>query len=361
MGTMHVASVVEQCWHKVPGGTARATVSTLDAMTRLNLGRFTGIAARHRTAPQLATPQIPTVYSRLPRPALYESWHRLGRPRVESMIEDRIDVVHATGGAVPATRRPLVVTVHDLAFLDDPDDFTARGRNFMSRAWNEALARADRIVCPTEHVADRCEAEGAQRWRLVVVPWGVTANDDIEPYIDRNGPYVLHVGTLEPRKNLSRLLDAMCDVDPALSLISVGPPGWTADVGTQVARLGDRCRLMGRVDDSTRDALYRGAALMCYPSTREGFGLPVLEAMAHGCPVVTSRGTATEEVGGDAVELIDPYSVASITAGIERVWRDAGYRSEIIERGIKRASTFTWERTATELSAVYRDVADSQR
>ncbi|MCH7790096.1 MAG: hypothetical protein IH940_11750 [Acidobacteria bacterium] len=92
MGTMHVASVVEQCWHKVPGGTARATVSTLDAMTRLNLGRFTGIAARHRTAPQLATPQIPIVYSRLPRPALYESWHRLGRPRVESMIEDRIDM-----------------------------------------------------------------------------------------------------------------------------------------------------------------------------------------------------------------------------------------------------------------------------
>jgi glycosyltransferase involved in cell wall biosynthesis len=361
MSTMHVASVVEQCWHKVPGGTARATQSTLEAMQRMGLARLTGVAARHSEPPRLAAPAVNIVHSRLPRPALYEAWHRLGWPRVESMVKAPLDLVHATGGAVPATRLPLVVTIHDLAFLDDPDDFTPRGRSFMTRAWREALSRADRIVCPTEHVAQHCEAEGCDRRRLTVVPWGVSIASDAAPYINPSGPYVLHVGTLEPRKNLKRLLDAMSDVDPALSLISVGPQGWTTDVEAKVAALGERCLLMGNVDNATRDALYRGAEMLCYPSTREGFGLPILEAMALGCPVVTSSGTATEEVGGEAVELVDPYSVTSISAGIERVFGDSVQRAKMIERGQQRAAAFTWERTATELAAVFSDVIGRPR
>ena len=161
-------------------------------------------------------------------------------------------------------------------------------------------------------------------------------------------PYLLFVGTLEPRKNLARLLEAYRSLNLEQQMVVVGPEGW----GDEAPRAGER--RLGFVDEATKAALYEGADAICYPSLREGFGLPVLEAMAHGAPVVTRRGTATAEVGGDAVVLVDPLDVTDIGRGIrEAVERHA----ELAAAGPVRAAGYTWADTAEAVMAAYREVA----
>jgi glycosyltransferase involved in cell wall biosynthesis len=165
-------------------------------------------------------------------------------------------------------------------------------------------------------------------------------------------PYLLYVGTLEPRKNLPRLLAAFGRLPPEHDLVVAGPAGWG---DSAAAFAGDpRVRLVGFVDEPTKAALYAGAAAVCYPSLREGFGLPVLEAMAYGAPVVTSRGTATAEVGGDAVVLVDPVDVDDIARGIT----DAlARRPALAAAGRCRAALFTWDATADKVVEAYEEAA----
>jgi alpha-1,3-rhamnosyl/mannosyltransferase len=157
------------------------------------------------------------------------------------------------------------------------------------------------------------------------------------------GDYVLAVGTLEPRKNLERVRDAVQRVGAELRV--VGAEGWG---GVKVEGW------VGRVSDDELAALYRGARCLVYPSLYEGFGLPVLEAMACGTPVVTSCGGATEEVAGDAGVLVDPLDTASIAGGIEEA---LGRPDELRARGLERATAFSWDRVAQETWAVYERVA----
>jgi glycosyltransferase involved in cell wall biosynthesis len=154
---------------------------------------------------------------------------------------------------------------------------------------------------------------------------------------------------LEPRKNLPRLIEAVGRLPSDLVLAVAGLDGW----GEAVPANGDRVRLLGFVTDAERDALYAGAAAFVYPSLREGFGLPVAEAMATGTPVVTSRGTATEEVAGGAAVLVDPTDVQSIAGGIEEALADRG---RLIAAGHLRAAELTWERTADATLAAYREL-----
>jgi glycosyltransferase involved in cell wall biosynthesis len=163
-------------------------------------------------------------------------------------------------------------------------------------------------------------------------------------------PYLLFVGTLEPRKNLTRLVAAMATLPTDHVLAVAGLEGW----GEASPPAGDRVRLLGFVSDAERDALYAGADAFVYPSLREGFGLPVAEAMAHGTPVVTSRGTSTEEVAGGAAVLVDPYDVESIAHGIGTALAE---RDRLSAAGRTRAAELTWEQTAAATLAAYRDVA----
>jgi glycosyltransferase involved in cell wall biosynthesis len=160
--------------------------------------------------------------------------------------------------------------------------------------------------------------------------------------------FVLAVGTLEPRKNLPRLVAAYGELDERLTaghpLVVVGPPGW--EMGETLAALeslGDHCVRLGYVSDGMLAELYRRCAVFCYPSLGEGFGLPVLEAMAEGAAVVTSQISSLPEVGGDAVEYVDPASVASIAAGLQRVLGDPAHRAELGTRARARAAEFSWE------------------
>ena len=256
----------------------------------------------------------------------------------------RVDVLHCTTYRAPVSpRAPLVVTVHDVGVLRHPKAFPRWHRVTGALALRGGVRAADAIVAVSAFTRDELvgllDVPGD---RIRVVPNGV------DPVFSPDGPradgdYVLAVGTLEPRKNLvaavdaARLAGAELRVAGAAGWGGVAAPGW-----------------VGEPTDEELAALMRGARCLVYPSLYEGFGLPVLEAMACGTPVVTSRRGATEEVAGGAAVLVDPHDPASIAAGIEEAGRR---RSELAEAGRARAAGFTWSRSADLVEALWRELA----
>ena len=237
----------------------------------------------------------------------------------------------------------MVVTVHDLAVLRHPGTFNQWTRRY-SRLAVPRVARAARLVIAVSEFTrgEIAELLAVPAERIRVIPNGVGA-----PFVPEGraaeGDYVLMVGTLEPRKNLAAAEEAARSLGVPVRV--VGARGWG---GVQVDGW------LGRVADEELARLYRGARCLVYPSLYEGFGIPVLEAMACGTPVVTSRGGATEEVAGGAAVLVDPCDPASIAAGIEEA---GARRDELRTRGRERAAGFTWERVAAETRAVYEEAA----
>jgi glycosyltransferase involved in cell wall biosynthesis len=239
---------------------------------------------------------------------------------------------------------PMVVTVHDLAVLRHPGTFNQWTRRY-SRLAVPRVARAARIVIAVSDFTRReiVELLGVPAERIRVIP------NAVGPPFDPGGPaaagdYVLAVGTLEPRKNLGAAQQAAQRLGVELRV--VGAQGWG---GVQVNGW------LGHVSDERLAELYRGARCLVYPSLYEGFGIPVLEAMACGTPVVTSAGGATEEVAGGSAVLVDPLDPASIAAGIEQA---EARRDELVARGLERARAFTWERVAAETWRVYEEAPD---
>lgn len=355
-----VAMVVEQLWQPVPGGSG-TYVTELSRRLPAHVD-LVSVSAWHRApadaerAPGGRLRRVP-----LPRRALYELWQRSPVPRLE-WSTGPVDLVHATTWAVPATRLPLVVTVHDLAFLADPGHFTAHGAAFFRRALSAVCERAAAVVVPSASTARECLAEGIEVERVHVVPHGNALDPaspaDVEQLRRRHGltrPYVLWVGTHEPRKNLGVVGEAFRRLRPErpdLDLVLVGPTGW----GDVPLPSGDDVHVLGRLSRSELAAAYAGATVFCFPSLREGFGLPVLEAMAAGVPVVTSAGTACAEVLGDAGLAVPPTDPDAVAAALVEA---AGARAaELSAASLARAAEFSWERAAEATAAVYRGVLD---
>ena len=354
---IRVAYTVEQSWHPVPGGTAVAAVRIgRELGTMADLVELHYVAGRHPEPP--APPYRPdgsVVMLPLARPWLYESWTRLGWPKVES-VTGEVDVVHATGLVPAATRSPLVVTVHDLAFLDHPEQYTGHGARLMTRSLRAIKRRADLVICSSHATVERCVDAGLAADRLRHVPLGVDIVEVGEADVERvrrryrlPAEFILFVGTLEPRKNLARLIEAVERVGD-LPLVVVGMNGW----GDQPALDRPDTLLVGFVPDEDLAPLYAAARVFAYPSEREGFGLPVLEAMAQGTPVVTSRGTSTEEVAGGAAVLVDPFDVEGIAEGLREAARSG---PDLADRGRERARNCTWRSTAERTLDVYRELA----
>ena len=278
-----------------------------------------------------------------------------GKGRAASVVRDALwypvrlrraqglDVLHCTTFRGPARSRvPTVVTVHDLAVVRYPEVFPRWHRLYGSAGLPRVLRAADAVVAVSEFTkGEIVELTGVPSERIRVVPHGV--DEVFTPTGPRaDGDYVLAVGTLEPRKNLGRVVEAARIADVELRV--VGSRGWgRVEVDGWV----------GEIPDSELAALYRGARCVLYPSLYEGFGLPVLEAMACGTPVVTSRGTAMEEVAGGAAVLADPLDATSIAAAVG----DAESRRELVPLGLARAREFTWERAADDTEALWRDLA----
>ena len=256
----------------------------------------------------------------------------------------QLDVLHCTTFRAPVSpRAPLVVTVHDLGVLRHPEAFPRWHRVTGARALRGGVRSADAIVAVSAFTRDELvELLDVPVERIRIVPNGV------DPVFSTEGPavegdYVLAVGTLEPRKNLGAAVEAARLA--GLELRVAGAAGWGGVVTDG---------WVGEPTDEELAALIRGARCLVYPSLYEGFGLPVLEAMACGTPVVTSRGGATEEVAGGAAVLVDPSSPAAIAGGIEEAERR---RDELREIGLHRAAMFTWHRSADLVEALWRELA----
>ncbi len=258
------------------------------------------------------------------------------------------DVLHCPTYRGPVRSRvPLVVTVHDLAVFRHPDAFPPWTRTY-SRVVVPRVVRAARIIAAvSEFTAGELERLlRVPRERIRVVPNAADATfTDVGPR--EEGDYVLAVGTLEPRKNLARTIAAVQRLGVELRV--AGARGW----GGVEAR-GDGVGWEGEVGDEQLARLYRGALCVVYPSLYEGFGIPVLEAMACGAPVVTSRGGATDEVAGGAAVLVDPHDVSSIAAGIEQA---IARRDELRDAGLRRVSAYSWDASARLLVRAYEDAA----
>jgi len=371
--TLRVGYTIEQCWHRVPGGTATSAIGAARAVAERDDVDLIGVAARHRGLPAPSwVPPIPVRHLALPRRALYESWHTLRRPRVERAT-GHVDVIHATGMAVPPRTAPLVVTVHDLAFLRYPQHATRNGARFFRRSLELTKRDADLVLCPSDATRRDCVAAGIEPARLRVVPWGVTpriVTDETRNAAGENralvrelglipGRYILWVGTVEPRKNLAGLAAAFALLERRdLTLALVGPQGWNEDIRSHLAPIESQTRVLGFVGENELGALYEHAAAFCYPSLLEGFGMPVLEAMAAGAPVVTSKGTATEEVLGGCGIAVDPLDPAAIADALASLVDDAAQRSRFASLARQRAAEFTWDRTADLTVAAYHEVAE---
>ena len=256
-----------------------------------------------------------------------------------------LDLIHCTIYRGPLRSRvPALVTVHDLAVLRHPDAFPAWTRLY-ARTWLRPTLRAARRLVAVSEFSRReaVELAGVPAERIDVVPNAVDAVFGAEGPAAA-GDYLLAVGTLEPRKNLPRAIAAARLAGVELRV--VGARGWGG-----VEASGDGVHWLGRVPDEELAALYRGARCLVYPSLYEGFGIPVAEALACGCPVVTSGESAMAEVAGGAAVLVDPLDPAAIAAGIEEA---AARRAELVPLGLARAATLTWERAAEAAVGAYR-------
>lgn len=309
----------------------------------------------------------------LPRPVLYDAWHVLRQPSLgvlSARLRD-VDLVHAPMVAVPPRRDvPLVVTVHDAAPVLFPHTFPRRGRWFHARGIAAAARHADLVITVSNAAADELVAHTPiARARIRVVHNGVDQREvpDREVAATRaalglgEDPYVLWVGTLEPRKNLPTLLAAFRKVvaapDLRHQLLIVGPTGWREN--NEVARaarlLGDRVRFVGAVRGDQMAAVYRGADLFAFPSRHEGFGLPVLEAMAQRRAVVAADIPAIREVAADGATLVPPDDIDLWAGALTWLLRDPAVRGELGERGRVRATQFSWDRCAAGTRAVYAE------
>ncbi len=388
---VRVAMNLEQLLQPSPGGIGRYT-ARLAAHLPAAGWDVLGFCALHRRgdlAVALAAEGLgataPTILP-LPRPALYDAWARLGRPDVASIGRLReADLVFAPSVAVPPRRRrPLVVTVHDAAPFLFPEAFPPRGLRFHRDGIAAAARRADLVLTVSESSrAELVEHTAIAEERIRVVPNGVDLDVATEGQVlqltrrlsldDR--PYVLWVGSLEPRKNVEALLGlpaALAAAGLPHRLALVGPSGWGPTAGrvreAAAAAAPGSVVLVGPVGAADLAPLYRGAALFCFPSVHEGFGLPVLEAMAQGTPVLCSTASSLPEVAGPAARFVEgsgavgpgpsgPTERERWDAAVVQLLGDERALADLAAAGPARAAAFPWSACAQATAAVFGEVS----
>jgi len=369
---VRVALHVDQLWFAAPGGigtyVARLAPALAAAAPENELVPFSASWAG-RPTPDGIPPATRSVG--MPIRALYPMWAWSRRPCLPQRF-GTLDAIHATNPAAIAPARPgqaLVVTIHDLAFERFPDLFPPRWLRLYRRGLEIALREAHAVLTPSRDAATAIAARGVERERIHITPLAADRPADMEtpparPYAT---PYVLFVGTLEPRKNLPRLIRsfraAVGEASLPHDLVLAGATGWGQEsLANELAADGaGRVHVPGRVAPNELDALYRAAEAVVYPSLYEGFGLPVLEALAYGKPTLSSNTSAIPEVADDAALLIDPLDEDAIAAGLVRILTDEALRADLTSKGPARAASFSWAATARATLDAYRDAMERAR
>ena len=288
-----------------------------------------------------------------------------------------VDVLHVQFTAPPFSPCPVVVSIHDLSFEHLPQTFKWRSRKQLRITVRRTARQASQVIALSEHGRnDIVDTYQVSPERISVIP--LSAGDQFRPITNEDelqrvrqtyaikGEYMLSVGAIQPRKNLSRLVAAYARLRHARpevklpKLVLAGKCAWLYDETLRTIeelQLSDSIILTGYVPQSDLPALYSGAICFIYPSYFEGFGLPPLEAMKCGVPVIVGDRTSLPEVVGDAAVLVDPFDVDALAAAIEKVISDSDLRTELGLKGLGRAKLFNWRETARQTLAVYRKAA----
>lgn len=307
---------------------------------------------------------------------LYRLWYRLRLPIPVQTVTGPLDLFHSPDFVLPPVSGsiPTLLTVHDLSFVHYPDTFPTRLVDYLNRVVPWSIGRATHVLADSAATHDDLQQVwGVPAGKISVLTSGVS--DSFRPVTDparlslvrqRYGlgeqPYFLAVGTVQPRKNYQMLVRAFGAVAGQLphQLVIAGGKGWLAEgLLEEIERqhLIDRVRLVGFVDDDDLPALYSAATSLTFPSLYEGFGLPLLEAMACGTPVLSSNASCLPEVvhtaQGDAGILIDPLDEAGWAQALVTIANDEALRADLIARGVARAADYSWEKTASSLLAIY--------
>lgn len=303
-------------------------------------------------------------------------WHRLRAPLPVELITGRIDVYHSPDFTLAPTLpgTPGLLTVHDLSFLRDPSSASPALRSYLQIAVRRSVLSASHILADSQATkVDLIEIYGTPADRITVLYAGVEKAFQPVTELSRlaevrkryrlgETPFVLSLSTLQPRKNYVRLIEAF---DVALGatqfkLVLAGSKGWQhQEIFNEVQSrdLEGKVLFPGFIADADLPALYSAAEVMAYPSLYEGFGLPIVEAMACGTPVLASTAPCLPEIAGQAAILVDPYDVQDIAIGLTRLASDLPLRAELVKKGVARARKFSWQESAQQLLGLYHEIA----
>jgi len=299
-------------------------------------------------------------------------WTTLGIPKIEHLLDIRVDIVHSSdlGFSIP-TARPYVVTVHDIGPLIHPEFFKKDSTWIMQMNLKHAIKRAVAFICVSQTTANSLLRYVSERYSVDLSGRTYVAREGISEHffrvpdfsvLDRfdflQQPFILAAGKISPRKNLEVVIRAFKKLRSSIPhhLVTVGGYGWDFQkIKNLVGSLGlmDRIHFAGYVSDEQLHSLYAKATLFIYPSLFEGFGLPVLEAMATGCPVITSNISSLPEIAGDAALLIDPHNIDEVASAMEMICSDGSLAVKLKQKGIKRGNRFSWKNCASQTIAVY--------
>ena len=359
-------------------GIGRYTREMVKALAQCSAGQvsppqyrlFVAEAGRCAPPPDLG-PNFSWHPTRITERWLGRLWYRLHLPLPIERWTGPLDLFHAADFVLRPTRpgTRTLLTVHDLSFVREPDSVMPGMSRHLNRWVRQSVAQADHVIAVSKATAqDLIELYRTPPEKISVLYHGVTPefrpNDDPaqraairDKYNLGRQPFILSVGTIQPRKNYQRLIQAFAQVKAEADLVIAGGPGWHADdIYNEVTRqqLTDRVHFLGFVPDADLPLLYSAAALFVYPSLYEGFGLPALEAMACGTPVVAANRSALPEVVGSAGLLVDPFDVEAIAAAIDTVLHDSRLHQSLVQAGLAQAAQFSWTKMAGELVQIYQ-------